>query len=65
MAPYEGDISDVDVNEIQFIKFAEDAIDENGVWGTVRMMDETNNTWTATIPADIKSGNYVVRQEVS
>jgi hypothetical protein len=64
MAPYEGDIADVDVNDIEFVKFGEDAIDENGVWGTVRMMDDTNGTWTATIPADIKPGNYVIRQEV-
>lgn len=64
MAPYEGYIADVDVNELGFIKFAEDAIDENGIWANVRMMDDTNGTWTATIPADIKPGNYVIRQEV-
>lgn len=64
MAPYEGDIADVNVNQLEFTKFAEDTIDENGVWGTVRMMDDTNGTWTATVPADIKPGNYVIRQEV-
>ncbi|KAH8879086.1 hypothetical protein GQ53DRAFT_606842, partial [Thozetella sp. PMI_491] len=62
MAPYEGDIAHVNVNELEFFKFAEEAI-ENGVWGTVRMINDTNNTWTATIPADIKPGNYVIRQE--
>ena len=64
MAPYDGKISDVDVNSLEFFKFGEDTLDSNGVWGTVRMMDQTNGTWTATIPADIKPGNYVVRQEV-
>ncbi|GAB1317941.1 hypothetical protein MFIFM68171_08151 [Madurella fahalii] len=64
MAPYEGNISDVDVNQLEFVKFAEDTIDDNGVWGTVKLMDETNGTWTATIPADIKPGNYVIRQEI-
>ena len=64
MAPYDGDIGNVDVNELEFIKFAEDTVDEEGVWANVRMMDDTNGTWTATIPADIKPGNYVIRQEV-
>jgi hypothetical protein len=64
MAPYSGNIADIDVNQLEFVKFAEDAIDEKGVWATVRMMDETNGTWTATIPADIKPGNYIIRQEV-
>lgn len=64
MAPYDGDVADVDVNELEFIKFAEDTVDEEGVWANVRMMDDTNGTWTATIPADIKPGNYIIRQEV-
>jgi hypothetical protein len=64
MAPYEGNITDANLNDLEFIKFAEDTIDANGVWGTVRMLDQTNGTWTATIPADIKPGNYVIRQEV-
>lgn len=65
MAPYSGSVADVKVNDLEFIKFAEDTIDKDGVWGTVRMMDQTNGSWTATIPADIKPGTYVVRQEVS
>ena len=64
MAPYEGDVADVDVNELEFVKFAEDTVDEEGVWANVRMMDEGNGTWTAKIPADIRPGNYIVRQEV-
>ncbi|KXX76604.1 Cellulose-growth-specific protein [Madurella mycetomatis] len=65
MAPYEGDVADVDVNELEFFKFAEEAADENGVWGTVKLLDETNGAWTATIPADIKPGTYIIRQEAS
>ena len=64
LAPYEGDIANVNVNELEFVKFAEDTKDANGVWGTVRLMDNTNDAWTATVPADIKPGNYVIRQEV-
>jgi len=64
MAPYTGKVSDVNVNDLEFVKFSEDTIDANGVWGTDRMMDDTNGTWTATIPADIKPGSYIIRQEV-
>lgn len=65
MAPYEGDVADVNVNELEFFKFAEEAVDANGIWGTVKLLDETNGTWTASIPADIKPGTYIIRQEVS
>ncbi len=65
MAPYEGDVAAVNVNELEFVKFAEEAADKNGVWGTVKLMDNTNGTWTATIPADIKPGQYIIRHEVS
>lgn len=64
LAQYEGDIADVDVNKLEFFKFAEDAIDKDGVWATDRLM-ANDHVWTAVIPADIKPGNYVIRQEVS
>lgn len=64
MAPYVGDVAQVDLNKLEFIKFAEDTMDKNGVWANVRMMNQTNGTWTATVPADIKPGNYIIRQEV-
>ncbi|KAK3331493.1 glycoside hydrolase [Apodospora peruviana] len=65
MAPYEGTIDKVDVNKLQFFKIGEEAIDSKGVWGTVKLLDATNGTWTTTIPADIKPGNYVIRHEVN
>jgi hypothetical protein len=64
MAPYDGDVAAVDVNQLEFIKFAEEAADKDGVWGTTKLMDKTNGTWTATIPADIKPGKYIIRHEV-
>lgn len=64
LAPYEGDVAKVNVTELEFFKIAEDTVDSAGVWGTVKLMDKTNGTFTATIPADIKPGNYVLRQEV-
>jgi hypothetical protein len=65
MAPYEGDVAAVDVNKLEFVKFAEEAIGADGVWGTVKLLDKTNGTWTATIPADIKPGKYIIRHEVN
>jgi len=65
LAPYEGDVAKVDVNKLEFFKITEDTVDDKGVWANVRMMDNTNGSWTATIPADIKAGTYVLRQEVS
>ncbi|KAK4445314.1 glycosyl hydrolase family 61-domain-containing protein [Podospora aff. communis PSN243] len=64
LAPYEGDVAGVNVNKLEFFKIAEDTVDEAGVWANVRMMDETNMTWTATIPADVKAGTYVLRHEL-
>ncbi|KAK4446703.1 glycosyl hydrolase family 61-domain-containing protein [Podospora aff. communis PSN243] len=64
MAPYTGDVSKVNVNELEFFKFAEDTVDENGVWANIRMV-QANNTFTATIPADVKSGTYIVRHEIA
>lgn len=64
MAPYEGEVAAVDVNKLEFVKFAEEAIGADGVWGTVKLLDKTNGTWTATIPADIKPGKYIIRHEV-
>ena len=65
MAPYEEDVANVNVNELEFFKFGEEAIGDDGIWGTVKLLDKTNGTWTATIPADIKPGKYIIRQEVS
>ncbi|KAK1751082.1 glycosyl hydrolase family 61-domain-containing protein [Echria macrotheca] len=64
MAPYTGPVSAVNPNDLSFFKIAEDTVDAAGVWANVRMMDQTNRTWTATIPADIKSGTYIIRHEI-
>jgi lytic cellulose monooxygenase (C1-hydroxylating) len=78
MAPYEGNISAVDVNKLQFFK-----IDEAGLypdkqfgetsttvpwsvkpnWATDKMI-AAQELWNVTIPWDIKPGNYVVRHEL-
>ncbi|KAK5656815.1 hypothetical protein OQA88_4363 [Cercophora sp. LCS_1] len=64
MAPYTGDIANINVNDLEFFKIAQDTVDAAGVWANVRMM-AANSTWTATIPADIKPGKYIVRHEIA
>jgi len=78
MAPYEGNISDVNVNKLKFFKIDEAGIFPNEQfgkltpeipwsvkpnWATDKMV-AANSTWTSTIPWDIKPGNYIVRHEV-
>lgn len=65
MAPYSGPLDSINVNDLEFFKFAQDIVDDAGIWANVRMIDKTNGTWTATIPADIKPGNYIVRHEIA
>lgn len=64
MAPYDGSVADVNVNKLEFFKIGEESVDSAGVWGTEKLLDKTNGTWTTTIPADIKPGNYIIRHEV-
>ncbi|KAM7200331.1 Glycosyl hydrolase family 61 domain containing protein [Naviculisporaceae sp. PSN 640] len=64
MAPYEGPVNKVDVNKLEFFKIGEESFDSEGVWGTTKLLDTTNGTWTTKIPADIKPGNYIIRHEL-
>jgi hypothetical protein len=43
MAPYEGDVSNVDVNDLEFFKFAEEAVNAS-VKGIMKLMDKTSGT---------------------
>ncbi|KAM7214904.1 Glycosyl hydrolase family 61 domain containing protein [Rhypophila decipiens] len=64
MAPYDGPISKVDVNKLEFFKIGQEDVNSQGVWATTKLLDSTNGTWTTTIPADIKPGTYVIRHEI-
>jgi cellulase len=64
LAPYSGDISEVNVNALKFFKIAEEGLGADGkTWATDRMV-ANNGTWTTTIPADIQPGTYVLRHEL-
>jgi cellulase len=64
MAPYDGSIDKVDVNALKFFKISEFGLaPDNRTWATDKMIENGNIT-TATIPHDIKSGNYILRHEL-
>jgi hypothetical protein len=63
LAPYEGNVTAVDVNKLEWFMIADDAVDANGEWSTDRMM-ANDHVWTTQIPADIKPGKYILRHEV-
>jgi cellulase len=64
LAPYTGNISNVDLNSLKFLKMAEEGLGaDNKTWATDRML-ANNGTWATTIPADIKPGTYVLRHEL-
>ncbi|KAF2674299.1 hypothetical protein BT63DRAFT_449290 [Microthyrium microscopicum] len=54
---------DTKLQDVGFFKIDEATYDPaTEVWGTDRLI-KNNNTWTVTIPSDIKPGNYIVRHE--
>jgi hypothetical protein len=63
MAPYEGDISKVDVNQLKFFKIHEVGEYPNGSWSTDKMISDSG-AWNTTVPWDIKPGKYIVRHEL-
>jgi lytic cellulose monooxygenase (C1-hydroxylating) len=55
---------DAKPQELNFFKIDEAGYDQKThVWASDRMMAQ-NNSWTVTIPSDIKPGKYVVRHEL-
>ena len=69
MAPYEGDISAVNVNKLKFFKIPTSSPTKGGLtpdgklWASDDLI-KNGNTWNNTIPYDIKPGKYVVRHEI-
>lgn len=56
--------ADAKPQELNFFKIDEAGYDQKThVWASDRMMAQ-NNSWTVTIPSDIKPGKYVVRHEL-
>jgi hypothetical protein len=63
LAPYKGNISNVNVNELEFFKIHEAGLYENSTWATDKLL-ATDGYWPVTLPHDIKPGAYVMRHEL-
>jgi hypothetical protein len=64
MASYEGDIKNVNVNELKFFKIRESGLaSDNRTWATEEMIANGNIT-SALIPHDLKPGTYIIRHEL-
>jgi len=64
LGAYEGDLSKVNVNEVKFFKISEmGLLPDNVTWAT-NVLTANDNITSATIPHDIKAGNYIVRHEL-
>lgn len=64
MAPYNGTIGNVNVNQLEFFKIGEKGLAEDGkTWAVDEMMAKGNVSF-ASIPHDIKPGDYVLRHEM-
>jgi hypothetical protein len=61
---YEGDIKDVNVNQVEFFKIAERGLDSDGVTWATNVLTANDNVTAVTIPHDIRSGKYIVRHEL-
>jgi len=63
MAPYTGNLADVDVNNLRFFKIHEGGLYPDMQWAVDKMI-AAGNVWNITIPHDIKPGTYVLRHEL-
>jgi len=61
-----GDCGTVNPSSLRFVKLAQGAWksgNDPGQWVTDDLI-RSNNSWTVTIPQDLKAGNYVIRHEI-
>jgi cellulase len=64
LGEYSGNLSSVNVNEVEFFKISEvGLLPDNVTWAT-NLLTANDNVTTATIPHDVKPGNYIVRHEL-
>jgi cellulase len=64
LAPYEGELSNVDIGKLKFFKIAEMGLLDDGVTWATNVLTANDNVTAVTIPHDIKSGSYLVRHEL-
>lgn len=64
LGPYSGDLSSVNITDIEFFKIAELGLLSDGKTWATQALTANDNVTSATIPHDTKPGNYVVRHEL-
>jgi hypothetical protein len=64
MAPYDGDISQVNLQQLKFFKIQETGLLADNITWATDDMKKRNNVTIATIPHDIKPGKYILRHEI-
>ncbi|KAK7983215.1 hypothetical protein PG989_010617 [Apiospora arundinis] len=57
-----GDCAQADVNALKWVKIDESGY-EGGKWGAAKLV-ANGGTWTTKVPANLKAGNYVFRNEI-
>lgn len=63
-APCNGDCSKVVKTDLKWTKIQEEGIDyKSQVWAQQKMISQ-GNTWSMTVPKNLKAGNYVFRHEL-
>jgi hypothetical protein len=64
LARYDGDVGRVNISELEFFKIKETGLLPDRVTWATNLLTANDNVTTATIPHDIRPGNYVVRHEI-
>jgi hypothetical protein len=63
LAPYQGDVSKANVNNLDFIKIHEAGLYDDMTWSTDKLLSN-NGSWPVTLPWDINPGTYILRHEL-
>lgn len=64
MGSYDADISQVNINDMEFFKISElGLLPDNVTWAT-KVLTANKNVTAVTIPHDIRPGDYIVRHEI-
>ncbi|KAI5920886.1 glycosyl hydrolase family 61-domain-containing protein [Camillea tinctor] len=64
VAACDGDCSAADKTALKWVKIDEAGYDTTtSTWAAQKLIDN-NNTWTTTVPSNLKAGNYVFRHEI-
>ncbi|KAI1495984.1 glycosyl hydrolase family 61-domain-containing protein [Biscogniauxia marginata] len=64
VAACESDCSAADKTTLKWVKIDESGYDTSTQTWAAQALIDNNNTWTTTVPSNLKAGNYVFRHEI-